>query len=231
MPIEVLPGRNGLQPGLALTYSSSTSHGLAGTGWGIPVSSIVRTGPGRGTATYGPDDRFFMSLNGSALELMPLGPTAIQGSDARRYFRTRIESWSNVIAHYLFQDTVQGHTTQSVLTDQVAYWEVWSKSGERYSFGPLPGEDASAYCVAYDVPPNNLGGNPRRNQWMLRLVEDVDDRERMDSLSHRSLRQLIQILQLRRKGISSSVGESRRRRLLWDWRSFPSPLTFASNST
>ena len=45
VPIEVLPGSNGLSPTLFLSYSSSSGSGLAGYGWQIGGMSVIsRTG-------------------------------------------------------------------------------------------------------------------------------------------------------------------------------------------
>lgn len=167
VPIEVLPGRNGLQPALALSYGSTNVDGLAGVGWNIPASSITRTGPYKAAPTYASSDEFYMTLNGAAVQLMPYNDLQTDGT---REFRTRIDSQSKIIAHYHW-------FVPSYLTgyySQVAWWEVWSKSGERYYFGP-PSDDSNIdqYCLW--VPPI-LGKDEdrHRNQWMLRKVVDTD---------------------------------------------------------
>ena len=48
-PIEIPPGRNGIQPQLALTYNFNAGNGIVGVGWslqGLPV--ITRVTYGRG---------------------------------------------------------------------------------------------------------------------------------------------------------------------------------------
>ena len=51
VPIELPPGRNGVQPNISLNYSSQTGRGIAGVGWSLNSgSSISRCG-----ATYAQD--------------------------------------------------------------------------------------------------------------------------------------------------------------------------------
>lgn len=42
IPIEVPPGRKGIAPDLALTYSSGNRNGWVGMGWGLDVESVER---------------------------------------------------------------------------------------------------------------------------------------------------------------------------------------------
>ena len=176
IPVDVLPGRNGLQPAMAISYASTNADGIAGVGWGIPSSSITRTGPDKGAPTYQDGDEFYMSLNGSGVQLMPVPPESGQPADIR-VFHTRVESWSKVVAHYLSDND---EANNPVLTNQVEYWDVWSKSGERYYFGPLPApivpsnDTASDYCLDFVDLSAPVGYQKRRNQWMLRKVVDVD---------------------------------------------------------
>ena len=53
-PLWVPPGRQGMQPSLAVTYNSSGANGLMGIGWNLPMSSIgvdTRFGVGRYSRT------------------------------------------------------------------------------------------------------------------------------------------------------------------------------------
>ena len=43
IPIEIVPGRNGIQPNLNLTYNSYQKNGWLGVGWDIDMGSIQRS--------------------------------------------------------------------------------------------------------------------------------------------------------------------------------------------
>src|SRR5262245_45427370 len=69
IPIEV-PAYRGLEPRLALTYSSERRNGFAGVGWGLSgFSSVVRTSGGRGVPRFDSKDVFV--LDGQELVTCP----------------------------------------------------------------------------------------------------------------------------------------------------------------
>ncbi|MDP2891412.1 MAG: FG-GAP-like repeat-containing protein [Bacteroidota bacterium] len=96
IPIDLLPGVNGLAPSLSLVYSSNSGPGVAGYGWQIGgISAIGRTGKtiyNDGTATgvdLTSNDRFI--LDGQRLVLTSGSYGADQGT-----YRTEIDEFSRI---------------------------------------------------------------------------------------------------------------------------------------
>ncbi|MCL5961304.1 MAG: hypothetical protein M1358_18680 [Chloroflexi bacterium] len=118
LPLEVIPGTNGLQPRLNLWYSSGSvdemksgnSRGSwVGVGWHLGLGSIG----------YDPErDKFFFSLSGVSDEL-------IQGSDG--YYHTRKETFLRI------QRVIV--TPDDTYHQRDWYWEAWDKGGTYYRFG------------------------------------------------------------------------------------------------
>jgi RHS repeat-associated protein len=109
IPIEVAPGRAGVEPGLAFQYTSSTGNGALGIGWSIDgFSSISRC-----ARTYAQD----------------VVPRAVQGDIADAYcldgkrlvlvgpneYRTQVESFSKIVA---VGDTGTGPQSFKVFTKE-----------------------------------------------------------------------------------------------------------------
>ena len=70
IPIEVPPGRNGLQPNLALVYGSANGNGWVGMGWKLEKGVIERN------LKFGVDydaDDYVFRLNGVNVELVNIG--------------------------------------------------------------------------------------------------------------------------------------------------------------
>ncbi|MBA4410168.1 MAG: hypothetical protein C0397_12175, partial [Odoribacter sp.] len=98
IPIDVLPGVNGLAPSLSLVYSSNSGPGVAGYGWQIGGLSVVsRSGQNyyNDVAATGVDlastDRF--SLDGQRLVLAP--STGTYGANGTTY-QTEIDGFTRV---------------------------------------------------------------------------------------------------------------------------------------
>src|SRR5207245_2344255 len=100
IPIQVPPGVAGMQPKLALSYSSQAGNGLLGVGWIVSGLSsidrcrrtIIQDGVGIGV-TYDANDRY--CLDGQRLVLVA---GTSYGADGAEY-RTDRESFTKVISH------------------------------------------------------------------------------------------------------------------------------------
>jgi RHS repeat-associated protein len=120
-PIEMPPGRQGLQPQLALQYSSSGGNGWMGLGWDVPMQAVTidtrfgvpRYDAGLETETY--------MLSGEMLT-----PVAHRGDLVARtpdkVFHTRVEGQ--------FKRIIRRGSAPSNYT-----WEVTDKNGVVYLYG------------------------------------------------------------------------------------------------
>jgi len=164
-PIELPPGRLGLQPSLSIAYDSSGGNGWLGVGWSLEVPSISvdtrwgvpRYDTGFETETY--------QLNGDMLTAMVPGPNdstltsvAHRGEQRQRLeeqvFAARVDtSFSRIVRH------------GSSPTEY--WWEVTAKDGTTYCYG---GTD---HLSAPD-PGAVLASGPSGNifRWLLKEVRD-----------------------------------------------------------
>jgi RHS repeat-associated protein len=118
IPLQLPPGRNGLQPSLSLSYSTGNPNGPYGLGWDLTVPGVRRK-TSKGIPRYDPAlDTFILS---GAEDLVPVSGA---GTQAVRY-RPQSEAGYARITHL----TGTGGD----------YWEVWSTSGLRSRYGtPRP---------------------------------------------------------------------------------------------
>ncbi|MFH1245215.1 MAG: SpvB/TcaC N-terminal domain-containing protein [Candidatus Omnitrophota bacterium] len=72
VPITVPPGRKGIQPAIALRYSSSNPNGICGVGWSLELGAIQRNTK-RGVPRYDSSDSFTANVGGAAMELVSIG--------------------------------------------------------------------------------------------------------------------------------------------------------------
>ncbi|HAK58991.1 MAG TPA: hypothetical protein DCO77_01240, partial [Nitrospiraceae bacterium] len=110
IPIEVPPGRQGVQPGFALIYRSPSRNGWLGVGWDLEVGSIERR------TKFGVDydaDDFVLRMSGATIDLINIGNDEYGARIEGGFYR--IKKLSS--------------------TDGLFYWEVTDKIGMRYLYG------------------------------------------------------------------------------------------------
>ncbi|CCO47456.1 putative Rhs family protein fused with Integrin alpha N-terminal domain [Vibrio nigripulchritudo SOn1] len=124
LPIEVVPGRNGHQPTLAISYASDSPNGYLGMGWNLSgLSSITRCGKNLakdglwGGVRLNDNDRY--CLDGQRL-------VAISGKDGGHLTEYRLENngFSKIVS---FKTNYSGHGP--------SHFKVWKKDGSVYEYG------------------------------------------------------------------------------------------------
>ncbi len=120
IPITVPPGASGMQPSLALNYSSQAGDGLMGVGWSLSGFSVIHRCPrtltqdgAKGGINFDANDRY--CLDGQRL-------ISIGAYGGGTEYRTEIDSFSRVIG---YGSQGSGH----------AYFKVWTKAGQIMEYG------------------------------------------------------------------------------------------------
>ncbi len=145
IPIEVPPGRNGMQPDLKLTYRSSNGYGWVGYGWELEVGSIERS-TRFGVNNNGDD--FVYRMAGARVDVVYVGMDS-----TGRVYRAKIEGAFTRLR-------------QLIATDGQPYWEATDKTGKRYVFGQ------TAASRQDDPPGDPTNTNYRIFKWCLDRVEE-----------------------------------------------------------
>ncbi len=108
IPIAVPPGRKGMQPSLALAYSSSGRNGWVGVGWSLDAGYIERSTK-NGVPKYDGSDTYAFMFQGVASELVQIPDGTYRAKDEGLFLK--------------------------FINNGVSGWEVRDKSGTRYLFG------------------------------------------------------------------------------------------------
>jgi hypothetical protein len=117
VPIEV-PPFHGIEPRLALSYSSRSGNGFVGVGWALAGFSVIeRTRNGRGTPRFTATDVYV--LDGQ--ELLPCAQaSASPGCLAGGTHATKQESYARI-----------------ALDSATSTWTIWSRNGVRTELTPV----------------------------------------------------------------------------------------------
>lgn len=151
IPIWTPPGRNGMAPNLALSYSSKTADGLlgdiqapwVGMGWNVDTVEIARkiTNGGCnpcGSGSYGYENKFLLLFNGVGYELIPDGTTAGR-------YHTKDESFLYIQLH----NPALGNNSPATTNTSKEWWEVVQKDGTRWRLGFTTGTEQLAAMKGY----------------------------------------------------------------------------------
>lgn len=152
IPIEVLPGKDGMQPSLSVTYNSQTGNGLLGYGWNLTgISSITRCGrtiyhdlTSTNDAVDYTNDRFM--LDGQ--RLLSISSNKTYGQSGCEY-RTEVDNISKIKSY-----GGDGQNPDS--------FKVWTKDG---------------YIIEYGNSTDSKLLNPYNNHaamWMINKISDYN---------------------------------------------------------
>jgi RHS repeat-associated protein len=180
VPIDVPPGRAGIQPSLALKYAASKSNGDIGMGWRLDGLSLItrcprihaldsRSGPVRGYSTSSTPietNGDYFCLDGQRLVAVPGvngGGTGAYGANGTEY-RTLLDSFARIVSK---QDDGAGiqlnpYPGVPVLVREAQgpdSFQVWTKDGKILTFGGT----IDSIVMELDGP---------RYSWLLSKVED-----------------------------------------------------------
>ncbi len=126
IPIEIPPGRGGVQPDLVLVYGSSNGNGWLGQGWKLEKGVIERQT--KFGVNYSGDDYVFR-LSGINVELVNIGDDE---------YRAKVEGGFNRIKKMISP------------LDNRPYFEVTDKTGKKFIFGT----EAATRVADQDNPDN-----------------------------------------------------------------------------
>jgi RHS repeat-associated protein len=157
VPFSLPKARGGVQPGLSLSYSSGSGHGLAGIGWDVGVASISRQtdrglpgymDPPTGGAWQPTQDSFV--FNGGQ-ELVPICLVGAGGSCTGEAPGESIPAW--FAGWQYFRARVEGAFLRFFWSPDHRTWRVQSKTGTTTELG-IPLNDAS-YVQGIEADPGN----------------------------------------------------------------------------
>jgi len=156
LPIEVPNGRNGMQPQLAISYSSEGGNGWLGIGWDLSIPAIeVETR--WGVPLYSPiaESESYLIGGQQLNNIVQYSNFSQRDTNSNKEFRLRIEgSFNKIIRH--------GKNPTEY------WWEVIDRNGTKYYYGKYSMDTAvNQNCVLSNYTNGNIA------YWALAEVRDL----------------------------------------------------------
>ncbi|MEW6093469.1 MAG: LamG-like jellyroll fold domain-containing protein [Chloroflexota bacterium] len=156
IPVWTPPGRAGLSPNVALSYSSGTVNGVlgdvqapwVGVGWNIDSAEIVRKIT-TSTSGYGYQNSFALTLNGALYEFI-----RDEFQPERYYVKQNAFLYIELHNYALRNEQDAANQSPNNLTGE--WWEVVMTDGTRYRFGWNADSEQLALMYGYSC---TLGGD------------------------------------------------------------------------
>lgn len=195
--IDVLvPAYRGLEPKVALTYSSHSGNGFVGVGWTLEATSIIQRGNGKGGApAYDASDSFF--LDGQ--ELIP--DRSLGGTHSTKYQNYQRIVWNTTDNHW------RVYAKDGTVLTYAPYWNT-PKGTFRWYLAQA--EDTRRNTVNYEY-----GSDPNNEVYLQRIryngSEIVFHREARPDPVQYGIGEGVATMHSRLKTIDVRVGTSRAR--------------------
>ena len=164
--LEIPAGRQGMQPNLALSYSSAGGNGWLGVGWDIPIPSITvdtrwgvpRYESGWESEIYVYGGEQLVTMDGSGhVRKMPhrtnLAGQTVRLPDGERFYARAGEAHDSIVRH--------GTTPQDY------WWEVVDRYGVTSYYGAYPPGDTTQ-------GPTHIGSSQGIARWALAATVDAN---------------------------------------------------------
>ncbi len=157
-PIQVPPGRDGMEPQLDVVYNSAGENGWMGLGWNLSMASIV-VDTRWGVARYDDAQETETYMLGGEQLTPGAHRGALQARAPEKQFHTRVEGrFLNIMRH-------GDHPSNY-------WWEVIDKEGTRFFYGGDPEVNGPASDSTLSDP---VGGSEQNiYKWALREVRDTN---------------------------------------------------------
>jgi len=126
IPLDVPPGRKGMEPALALNYHNTNGDSWVGTGWELELGAIRR------------DFKFGPNFNGNSYQIVKSGAVHDLVDVGENSYLATIEEQFNQI-------------TKKTAADGSAYWRITDKSGTTYTYGATAASRQDAPATPQNV--------------------------------------------------------------------------------